>query len=168
MKRLIEIAFSKTLYKWVLLFTLIFALGLTVASQLELFALGVAANKGPDFFELFTPKGQKKATSISYSQLQNTWKEIDEKGKGSISQEDVSSYLEKTSKGGIINKGTALIQKWIPVHRHVWALVVFIAFASLLKAITLFTYRYGTKLFSIYICRDLRQKYFDQDRKSVV
>ncbi len=161
MKRLIQIAFSKPLYRWVLLFTLIFALGLTIASQLELFALGVAANKGPDFFELFSPKDQKKSTSISYNQLIDTWEEIDEGKKGAITQDDVSAYLERTKKNGLISKGTALIQKLIPVHRHIWALVLFIIFTSVLKAVTLFTYRYGTKLFSIYICRDLRQKYFE-------
>lgn len=161
MKRLVQIAFSKTLYRWVLLFTLIFALGLTIASQLELFALGVAANKGPDFFELFSPQGQKKTSSISRSQFLNTWDEIDEEHKGEITQEDVATYLERSKKGGMISKGTAFVQKWIPVHKHIWALVLFIVFASLLKATTLFAYRYGTKLFSIYICRDLRQKYFE-------
>lgn len=160
MKRLFQIAFSKPLYRWVLLFTMVFALGLTIASQLELFALGIAANKGPDFFELFSPN-QKKSSSVSYSQLVSTWNEIDKDKKGTISQEDVSLYLEQTKKGGFINKGTALIQKWIPVHKHIWALVLFIIFTSLFKAITLFTYRYGTKLFSILICRDLRQKYFE-------
>ena len=161
MKRLIQIAFSKPLYRWVLVLTLVFGLGLTVASQLELLSLGIAANRGPDFFELFSPKGQKKATTVTYDQLLETWKEIDETKKGEVSSEDVSAYLEKTEKGGIVSKGTALIQRWIPVHKHIWALVLLIALASLFKAITLFAYRFGAKLFSIYVCRDLRQSYFE-------
>lgn len=161
MKRLLQIAFSRTLYRWVLFFTIIFALGLTVASYLELFALGVATNKGPDFFELFSPQGKSKQSTVTYEQLISTWNEIDESKKGSVSQNDIVTYVEKTKKGGFINRGTSIIEKWIPIHQNIWMLVLFIVIVSFIKAITLFFYRFGTKLFSIYICRDLRQKYFE-------
>jgi ABC-type multidrug transport system fused ATPase/permease subunit len=157
MKRLWSIAFSKALYRWVLFGSLIFSLAFTIFTQLEMFTLGVVTRSGPSFFELF---GSPKSSSISYQEVQETWKEIDRTDKGSIDKQDIAAYMHAKKKEGVIDRGISLVKNWIPIDKSIYALACAIAIVSLCKAATLFAYRFGTKLFTILIGRDLRERYF--------
>jgi len=159
MKRLLSIAFSKGAYRYLFVFTLIFALGFTIATQLEMFSLGIVARKGPDFFELFG-SGSHPST-VSYTEMQSRWSELDSQAKGVVSRDEVSQYMDAHKKGGIIDRGIDAINRFLPINTSIWALVTVILSVSLFKAITLFSYRFGTKLFAINIGKDIRQEYFE-------
>jgi ABC-type multidrug transport system fused ATPase/permease subunit len=159
MKRLLSIAFSKGAYRYLFVFTLIFALGFTIATQLEMFSLGIVARKGPDFFELFG-SGSHPST-VSYTEMQSRWSELDSQGKGVVSRDEVSQYMGTHKKEGIIDRGIDAINRFLPINTSIWALVTVILSVSLFKAITLFSYRFGTKLFAINIGKDIRQEYFE-------
>jgi ABC-type multidrug transport system fused ATPase/permease subunit len=159
MKHLLKIAFSRGLYRSLLVFTLIAALGFTVANSLKMFSLGIITRKGPDFFELFGT-GNHPAT-ISQQELTERWKELDKGGKGSVDRDDVSQYMETRHKEGIVDQGIAAINRYLPLDKKISALVIVILSVALFEAITLFAYRFGTKLFAIHISKDIRQKYFE-------
>ena len=159
MKRLLKIAFSKGLYRSLLLFTLIAALGFTIANSLKMFSLGIITRKGPDFFELFGT-GNHPAT-VSNQELIERWKELDKDGKGTVDRSDVSQYMETHHKEGIVDQGIAAISRYLPLDKKISALVLVILSVALFEAVTLFAYRFGTKLFAIHISKDIRQKYFE-------
>ena len=159
MKRLLKIAFSKAIYRHLFVFTLISALGFTIATQLEMFSLGIITRRGPDFFELFG--SGKHSTSVTYPELTTRWKELDETGKGVVNTGDVALFMETHNREGLVDRGINTICHYLPVDRTIWGLVTIISLVSLLKAVTLFAYRYGTKLFAINIGKDIRQQYFE-------
>ncbi len=159
MKRLVQIAFSKVAYRYLLLFTLISALGFTIATQLKMFSLGIITRKGPDAFELFGTG--HRPTTISHDQLTARWQELDKAGKGTIDRDDVALYMETHHKEGIIDRGIATISRYFPLDTNIWALVSVILSIAFFEAITLFAYRFGTKIFAIRIGKDIRQQYFE-------
>lgn len=159
MKKLTSLAFSKKIYKRILLFTLIFALGLTLATQLEMVTLGILTKKGPDFFTLFAknPHDEK----VPFSQMEERFTQIDQTHSGSISREDIASYMERQKPAGVIDNFMHKLNDVLPIEKDITAFILFIIFVAFLKAITLFSYRFGTRLFAIYMGRDIRQKYFE-------
>lgn len=159
MKRLVKIAFSKVLYRYLLAFTLLAALGFTIATQLEMFSLGIITKKGPDFFELFGTG--KHPSTVTHHELTARWEELDETGKGMVTREGVSQFMEKHNREGVVDRGISAISHYLPVDQSISALVLIIISVSLFKAFTMFTYRFGTKLFSIKIGKDIRQQYFE-------
>jgi ABC-type multidrug transport system fused ATPase/permease subunit len=159
MKRLIKIAFSKMLYRYLLIFTLVAALGFTVATQLKMFSLGIIARKGPDFFELFGTGTHP--TTVTNEEMATRWKELDESGKGLIDQKDVAQFMDTHHKGGIVDQGIHTISRYLPLDKSISALVIVILSIAFFEALTLFAYRFGTKLFAINIGKDIRQQYFE-------
>lgn len=157
MKRLWAIAFSRPLYRTILFFSLLFSLAFTISTQLEMFTLGVVTKKGPDFFEVFG--SSSKADSVTYDQMSQKWEEIGQ-GKSSIDKQDVAQFMRAQKKEGIVDIGISYVKKWLPIDQSVYALAFAIAIVSLVKAATLFGYRFGTKIFTIFIGRDLRERYF--------
>lgn len=164
MKRLIKTAFEKPRYILLLLFSLCAAFVFTGASQLEMFSLGVITKKGPDFFELFAPmkNGELKSqNSVSKKILEERWNQLDPQHNGLVTKEDAEEFVSKHKKEGLVNKGLAWINKSIPIDTHISYLVIALICVALFKALSLFIYRYGSKLLAISISRDLRQKYFE-------
>jgi ABC-type multidrug transport system fused ATPase/permease subunit len=159
MKRLIKIAFSKGLYRYLLLFTLISALGFTVATQLKMFSLGLITRNGPDFFELFGTG--KHPDTVSHQELISRWNELDETGKGIVDRERVGEFMQTHHRGGVVDQGIQAISHYFPLDQNLWALVGVILSIALFEALTLFAYRFGTKLFAIRIGKDIRQQYFE-------
>lgn len=159
MKRLLSIAISRTAYRYLFVGTLVAALGFTVATQLEMFSLGIITKKGPDVFELFgTGKHQ---SSLTQSEVETRWKELDSSGSGVVNREEVAQYMADHNKVGVVDRGINFIGRYLPIDRSISGLVIFILSVSLFKALTLFAYRFGTKLFAIHIGRDIRQQYFE-------
>jgi len=159
MKRLIKIAFTQKLYRFLMVCTLISAILFTVASQLEIFSLGLVVKKGPDFFEFCSLDKEKE--SVSREELLKKWDLIDENKTGVITKEELRAFTERQPNAGLLDRGVAIIQKWVPIHSSAWAFIGVLVFVALFKAATLFSYRFGTKLFTIYMCRDIRQQYFE-------
>ncbi len=165
MKQLFSIACSQSRYVIIFLLSLFASLLFTVAGQLEMFSLGVITKKGPDFFELFAPIAPDGklgyAKEVSKVQLDERFAQLDTAGTGVVSQQDTDAFIDSHSGGGVINKGLAFISKFLPVETNISFLIGALIFVALFKAITLFCYRFGTRLLAIRISQDLRQKYFD-------
>ena len=159
MKRLIKIAFSKGLYRYLLLFTLLAALGFTVATQLKMFSLGIITRKGPDFFELFGTGSHP--TTVTKQELTDRWKELDQTEKGVVDREDAAQFMEKSHRQGIVDQGIATISRYLPLDKSILALVIVILFIALFEAVTMFAYRFGTRVFAIHISKNIRQQYFE-------
>jgi len=159
MKKLLKIAFSEKKYRLLLCLMIVFSLGFTVASQLEVYSFGVLTRKGTDFFSLF---GSHKAqSSITKEEMLSRWDEIDATKKGEISQQDIQTFLDERPHDGVVDQGLFLLRKWFPIDQNVWVLALFLVSVTFFKAITLFLYRFGTKIFTIHVCKDVRQRYFE-------
>jgi ABC-type multidrug transport system fused ATPase/permease subunit len=168
MKDLIKIAFSNSKYVSLLLFSLITSLLFTLAQPLEIFSLGVITKKGPDFFELFSPVKDntlQPGSQVSREEMENRFKELDKDQKGYVTKEEAAAFAAQYSKTGVVDRGLQLIKKIFPVDKSIGTLVAALLFVALYKAITLFCYRYGSRLFSIQVSKDLRQYYFEHLQK---
>src|ERR1700722_20314586 len=98
MRLLFRIAFKNHKHKILLLLTVVAMCMLTLATQLEIFSLGVITKKGPDFFELFAPfkDGKLERTDIVNKDIVNErWDEVDTDHKGYITKAEASAYLVK-------------------------------------------------------------------------
>ncbi|CRX38433.1 ABC transporter ATP-binding protein [Estrella lausannensis] len=162
MKQLFFTAFSTARQRLLVAISVFFMIFLTISSQLEVVSLGIIARKGPDFFEIFSQSGGKKAPAevVTKVQFEQRWQEIDSDGKGSITKEDVERYLKKENKGDIISK----ILSYLPLPDNLSSNILFLAglisVVALFKAVTLFGYRYTTKLAAIETSRLLRERFF--------
>jgi len=164
MKHLLFVAFSKPKYIGLLLFSLITSLLFTVAGPMEIFSLGVITKKGPDFFELFAPMKNNiliPEKEVSKELLAERWKELDPQNSGFISKEDAALFAANHSKNGVVDKGIAYVNRVFPLDKSVKYLVFALLFVAFYKAITLFSYRYCTRVFAIRVSQDLRQSYFE-------
>lgn len=137
---------------------------LTIASQLEIFTLGVITKKGPDFFELFAPieKGKlQRVDSLTLNDVVNRWSEIDEQDRGYISKAEAALFLDKWKKKDFIERAIQKFNSFFPVSENLLNLAAMIIFVALFKASMLFCNRFNARLISIRISRDLRQDYFE-------
>ena len=94
MKLLLKAALRSRQHLSLLIVTFVTLLCLTVASQMEMFALGVLSNNGADFFALFTEQtvnGQRD--SVSLQGVETKWTEIDTNGTGIITKQQAAAYL---------------------------------------------------------------------------
>lgn len=158
MKKLIQTAFSTSRQKSLIFVSIAFMVLLTLASQLEIVALGVIARKGPDFFELFAPKERNQ--TVVKEEFEKTWDRIDLRKKGMISKEDVDNFLVKENRSDIISRVLSFLGIK-DLGNNVALLALFVAAVAFIKAIFLFGYRYTTKLSAIEISRLLRMRYFE-------
>lgn len=164
MKQLLKCALSQSSYIWLFLFTMIASLLCTFAGQLEMFSLGVITKKGPDFFELFAPIENGTLVTqnqVTKSELIGRFNEIDTEKNNAISREEVEAFIGSHNKAGFIQKVLDYVNRSFPIENNVAYLVLALIFVALFKAFTLFSWKYGTRILSIRISRDLRQTYFE-------
>lgn len=165
MKQLLKIALSNQKYRFLLIVSLIAMCLLTFASQLEMFALGVITQKGPDFFELFAPlkpDGELASSDvITREDVEVRWKQIDRFNSGEISKAEANAYFLTAKHNNLITEGIATLNRVFPISGNMQNLAIMIIFVALFKAITLFAHRYGTRVMAIKISQDLRQEYFE-------
>jgi len=143
--------------------TIVAMIFLTFSSQLEIFSLGVMTKKGPDFFELFADKkdGQlKKSDIVSKEGLAIVWGDLDLENKGYVSTEDAKRYLDKWKNKNFLERALDYVDEKILIKESLVYLALFLVFVALLKAVTLFFYRYVTKVVAIRVSADLRESYF--------
>lgn len=164
MRRLFSIAFQHQRHRFLILLTLIAMCFLTVASQLEIFTLGVITKKGPEFFELFAPLengGLKRAQKITYKELEQRFMMMDTSGQGVVTHEDASRFFAKWRHKDFIESAMSYVDGFFNVTGNIMHLALMVVFVALFKAVSLFVHRFSTKLVAIRLSSDLRQKYFE-------
>lgn len=137
---------------------------LTIATQLEIFALGVITKKGPDFFEVFgnIENGRIISTDIvTREHFEERWKQLDPQQLGYVNQGDIEHFLAEQKSSDLITRGLTLLNSFFPVTDNLPHLAIFLIFVALFHASTLFVQRFSTRIMSIRVSRDLRQKYFE-------
>lgn len=164
MKILFKTALESRRYFWLLGIMIALICLQTVASQLEVFSLGVITKSGPGFFELFGSPANGAGTvadEVSKSALLERWNEIDVAHTGVITLPEANGYLTKKKGGDIIASGIAVISEYLPISGNLTNLAIMLVCVALFKAATLFSYRFTTRLIAIRISQDLRQRYFE-------
>ncbi|MCE5294222.1 MAG: ABC transporter ATP-binding protein/permease [Chlamydiales bacterium] len=164
MKQLFKIACGKSHYVSLFIFSMVASLLFTFAGQLEMFSLGVITKKGPDFFELFAPLDKNHLTTtnaVHRDILELRFDAIDTSHSGVITKQDAENFVNAHKKPGVINEALASINKYMPIETNVTYLILALIGVALFKAITLFAYRFGSRLLSIRVSQDIRQNYFE-------
>lgn len=165
MKLLLKAAVCSRRHLSLLLVTFGTLLALTVASQMEMFSLGILSNSGADFFTLFS-QDKKEAVftgdSVSLEQVQALWKDIDTEGTGVITKQQAASYITAHKKdANPLNWILGKVKQEFAFSNNINALVLVLLCVAVFKAIWLFASRYTTQLLAIRVSRDLRQQYFE-------
>lgn len=164
MRRLFMTALRDRKHRMLLGLILLAMFLLTIATQLEIFAIGVITKKGPDFFEIFgsIQDGRLVSTdTVTQATFEQRWDLLDSRHLGYVDQTDIARFLSEQKSSDLISRGLTLLNDIFPVTENLKYLAVFLVFVALFKAITLFTHRYATRLIAIRVSRDLRQQYFE-------
>jgi len=162
-KLILKAALRNRKHLSLLIATFLTLFALTIASQLEMFALGVLSNTGADFFELFSP-AQKSAGQIvdgvTLQDVTDKWKEIDKAGHGVITKQNATLFLGQKTETNPLNWLLREVKEKFDF-TSIKALIIILLSVAVFKAIWLFASRYTTQLLSIRVSRDLRQQYFE-------
>ncbi len=164
MKLLLKLAFRNRKHYVLMLITLMGMLGLTFATQMEMFALGVISNTGSDFFTLFAPENKGKierVESISLTDVQERWKEVDDGKSGAITRKDATRYMATRNDGNPLATAMRWIDSKVNLSGNFILLAAVLTFVAVFKGISLFTSKYMTQVVAIRVSRDLRQSYFE-------
>ncbi|OJU82163.1 MAG: ABC transporter ATP-binding protein [Chlamydia sp. 32-24] len=164
MKKLLLLGFSKSQYRTMIFITLVSMCLATIASQLEMFSIGIITKKGPDVFELFAPIENgvlNKGENLDVDLIPIRLKEIDISNKKYITSSEINQFMSEHNNSDIVQSGINIINRFLPISNNFTNLAIFLVFVAIFKAITLFAYRFATKLVAIKISRDLRQSYFE-------
>lgn len=159
----IQILKDKAL-RFLIVFTIIAMCLLTFASQLEIFAIGIITKKGPDFFELFAPAVDGKLVlsgTVTHETFLERWQDLDVTQSGVVTPAEANEFLINHGRNSILDRVIGAVDQVIPLSGNVTNLALFILFVALLKAVTMFLYRFYTKVIAIKISRDLRQQFFE-------
>jgi ABC-type multidrug transport system fused ATPase/permease subunit len=161
MKLLLKAALRNRKHLSLLIVTFLTLFALTVASSMEMFALGVMSSSGSDFFKLFAEKPDAPKNVISLQEVHERWRGIDKEGTGEITKQQASTFLAENEKmnplGWILNK----VKLHFKFTNSLTTLIILLFAVAVFKAVWLFASRYTTQLLSIRISRDLRQQYFE-------
>lgn len=164
MKLLLKLATRGRKHLSLFFVTLFTLLALTLASQLEMFALGVMSSSGADFFTLFGAKNETQILSsntVSLQEVQQKWSDIDLSQTGEITRQDAAAYLAKKKETNPLNWMMNQLRHKFDIHSNLASLVGMLICVAIFKAIWLFASRYTTQLLAIRISCDLRQYYFE-------
>lgn len=146
------------------IFTLFTLLFLTVANQLEMFSMGMMADRGVDFFTLFGTEDKEDnlgAGEVCFSEIERKWDKIDKEKKGAITKQDAVLYLGKKKNANRLNRVSRALFSKLGLDINFQSLIFILVIIATIKAFFLFFSRYATRLLSIRITRDLRQQYFE-------
>ena len=161
MKLLLQAALRNSKHLTLAILTFVTLMFSVVASQCEMFSIGLMSNSGADFFTLFSPEGKKIKDKISIEDIQKRWDKIDVDRDGAITKQEAARYVSTRKDvnplGWIMHKAAAHFD----YQENFSLLIMILVLVALFKAVTLFASRYVTQLFSIRVTRDLRQQYFE-------
>src|SRR5579872_4539309 len=93
MKLLLQAAIRTSKHLTLAILTLVTLLFLTMANQCEMFAVGLMANTGADFFTLFSPEGKKVKDKIHLAEVLQKWDQIDQNHDGVITKRNAAAAL---------------------------------------------------------------------------
>lgn len=166
MKLLLIAALRNRKHLSLLIVTFLTLFALTVASQLEMFALGIMSNTGADFFTLFSNETSEQGTLrakdvVAYQDIEQRWHEIDKENTGQITKPQATAYLAGKKETNPLNWLLNQTKKSFAFTNSIQALILLLLCVAIFKAIWLFASRYTTQLLSIRVSRDLRQQYFE-------
>ncbi len=163
MRLLLQAALRAKQHLMLIFITFLTLILLTIASQMEMFSLGVLTSNGADFFSLFPLDHQGEVEGVSLSQVERVWPLLEEKDTNLVTRQSASSFIASQKMGGSTNP---LIWVLAQLKEKAWfssnlvAMVSVLLFVSIFKAIWLFASRYSTQLLAIRVSRDLRLQYF--------
>ena len=167
MKLLLKAALHGRRHFIFLILTFVTLIGLTIANQAEMFALGVLSDTGADFFTLFASKDKdgKLQNHVTRDDIECKWKKLDPDEEGVITKGAAENYLS-SHKGSnpvslVIHKVKKTFKEIFHIEKNLKAFVFFLCFIAGFKAFFLFFSRYTTQILSIRISRDLRERYFE-------
>ncbi len=163
MKLLLQAALRTRQHLTLLIVTFVTLLLLTIASQMEMFALGVLSNNGSDFFSLFSSENVeygKSQDTISLQEVENRWNAIASEN-GTITKQTASAYLASKKETNPLNWLLQELKQVVNFSNSMNALIALLLSVAIFKAIWLFASRYTTQLLAIRVSRDLRQQYFE-------
>lgn len=164
MRELFKTALLGRKLRILMVFSIIFMIFLTFASQLEIIALGVITKKGPDFFELFAPIKEGKLVkndAVTWTEVEKRWQELNPSNQEAVTPADAAQFLTLYKGRDLVEKVIDRLNHVIPISSSVAALAFFLVIVALFKAVTLFCHRFTAKLVAISVSRDLRQSYFE-------
>lgn len=171
MKLLIEAAVRSRKHLSLLIVTFVTLIALTIASQLEMFALGILSHNGADFFALFSNEKNVESTnplerkaaqeSITLQQVEKQWALIDKEGTGAITKQQAAVYMSQKKDENPLNWLIRKVKEKFAFTTNINALIFALVCVAVFKAIWLFASRYTTQILAIRISRDLRQQYFE-------
>ncbi len=164
MKLLLMAALRNRKHLSLLIVTFLTLFALTIASQMEMFALGVLSNNGADFFSLFSPEkteGVMQPDAISLDDIKSRWDAIDVEKTGAINKHQAAAYLSQKNEINPLNWVIRKLSKHFEFANGIKSLVLILMSVAVFKAIWLFASRYTTQILSIRVSRDLRQQYFE-------
>lgn len=162
MKLLLKAALLNRKHYFLLIITVFAMFFLTLASQLEMFSLGVMAKTGPDVFTLFGKEKEGKLTAVptlSLEEVEQKWDEISKSGV--LTQEEANAYIASHGGMSLVQKINLYLDSKFKISNDLKKLALVLVFVALFKAVSLFAHRYCTQLVAIRVSRDLRQKYFE-------
>lgn len=157
MRALFKTALKNRGNRWLLALIIVAMCGATLASQAEIFAIGLITQKGPDFFELFSPG----TASVSFPQVEEIWTKIVPSHDTPITKEDASNFLISQKPGDMILRAFVWIDQTFQIRKNLYHLALFLLAVALFKAVTMFVHRYTTKLAAIRIAAELRLSFFE-------
>jgi ABC-type multidrug transport system fused ATPase/permease subunit len=161
MRLLLKAALRNRRHFSLLIVTFLTLFALTIASQMEMFALGILSNTGADFFSLFSEKGKNHTEGISFQNVEVKWNQIDTEKTGVITKQNAALFLAKQKETNPLNWLLGKLKSWFPITSNVNVLIFLLVCVAIFKAIWLFASRYTTQLLAIRVSRDLRQQYFE-------
>ncbi|HSW86728.1 MAG TPA: ABC transporter ATP-binding protein [Rhabdochlamydiaceae bacterium] len=164
MKLLLEAALRNRRHLSLLITTFLTLFALTIASQMEMFALGVLSNNGADFFTMFSSSNDKRVRSsdtVTLNDIEVKWNQIDTDGSGEITKQKASAYMAQNRETNPLNWAINKVKQKFHVSENVKVLIIALLCVAVFKAIWLFSSRYATQILAIRVSRDLRQQYFE-------
>ncbi len=164
MKLLLQAAVRSRKHLSLLVITFLTLFALTIASQMEMFALGVLSNNGADFFSLFSGKQTELSSGsdgVTLQDVEQRWHQIDTDGSGVITKQKASVYMAQRKDANPLNVIIQNVKQKFKFSDNIKALVITLLCVAVFKAIWLFASRYTTQLLAIRVSRDLRQQYFE-------
>lgn len=165
MSLLLKAAWANRKFRCLAFIMMMATILLPVASQLEIFALGFITRKGPDFFELFAPQGEEgflqPTDSVSQQQLLDRWRQLTNPEAPELDRNKAIAFLSDHRAASPFEQAVTFVDHHLAIQGHPLQLALFMVAIALFKAITLFVHRYATRLASIAISTQLRQRYFE-------
>ena len=164
MKLLLKAALLNRKHVSLLFFTIIAMFMLTLASQMEMFSLGIIAKTGPDVFVLFGEEKDGKLNPVkelTLSDVEAKWSQVAQTPDGVMTTQAANAYMSKRGGTTIVQKVAGFLDEHFHIHSNLSRLAVLLVFIAIFKALALFAHRYCTQVVSIRVSRDLRLAYFE-------